>query len=246
MGKSAIKRGQFAGKWHGFTLVELLVVISIIALLLAILMPSLQKAREQARAVVCGSNLRQMGMIWMLYAEDNDQEFYTDAWGNAGYPQLWWVPIVEYEKGSSKILECPSMWQYGNFVNYSTGTSDYRNFRGWSRISEIDFGYGYNMTIVKGNSKVANFKRPATIGLQAEVACFYWWNYYDTGQNTLGYWFADRHRKGEYEMFRNATALTTRPGAAQVVYMDGHVNWEKTPYRNGTFLYPDNLQSSSR
>ena len=59
-------------KKKGFTLVELLVVISIIALLLAILMPSLQKAREQAKLVVCGSNLHQWGVVCFNFAADHD------------------------------------------------------------------------------------------------------------------------------------------------------------------------------
>jgi len=54
-----------------FTLVELLVVISIIALLLAILMPSLSKAREQGRRVVCLSNTKQLSLAMMVYTEDN-------------------------------------------------------------------------------------------------------------------------------------------------------------------------------
>lgn len=58
------------GNSRGFTLVELLVVISIIALLLAILMPSLQKAREQAKTVVCLSNAKQLGFSWILYTEN--------------------------------------------------------------------------------------------------------------------------------------------------------------------------------
>ncbi len=58
---------------NGFTLVELLVVISIIALLLAILLPALSRAREIAREVVCRGNLRQVHMAIQVYAEDDSR-----------------------------------------------------------------------------------------------------------------------------------------------------------------------------
>ncbi len=56
----------------GFTLIELLVVIAIIALLTAILVPSLSRAREQARFIVCKSNLKSYGVLAFMYIEDND------------------------------------------------------------------------------------------------------------------------------------------------------------------------------
>ena len=63
---------QIHVKKGGFTLIELLVVISIIALLMAILMPVLQKAKGAAKAVMCKSNMRQIGVAADLYANAHD------------------------------------------------------------------------------------------------------------------------------------------------------------------------------
>jgi prepilin-type N-terminal cleavage/methylation domain-containing protein len=56
----------------GFTLIELLAVIAIIAVLMAVLMPALNIAREQARGIACSSNQRSLAMGYIMYASDND------------------------------------------------------------------------------------------------------------------------------------------------------------------------------
>src|SRR6478735_7685930 len=63
----------------GFTLVELLVVIGIIALLISILLPALNRARESARRIACGSNLRQVAMAFFMYTGENGGWFPSPA-----------------------------------------------------------------------------------------------------------------------------------------------------------------------
>jgi prepilin-type N-terminal cleavage/methylation domain-containing protein len=82
-------------KNRGFTLIELLVVIAIISILMAILMPALQRVKEQAREMGCRANLRQYGIAQSIYLDDNDDR-YPSAWtslvGNeypyGGYPRF--------------------------------------------------------------------------------------------------------------------------------------------------------------
>ncbi len=57
--------------WRGFTLIELLVVIAIIAILMAILMPSLTRAREQGKRMVCMNNTKTLALGWMIYCEEH-------------------------------------------------------------------------------------------------------------------------------------------------------------------------------
>jgi len=109
-------------KRDAFTLVELLVVISIIALLLSILMPALSKVREQARTVICKSRMSQWGQFVFLYAHDNADSLPHTASGDQADHYFWFDKLGRYisEKrtneeeghGSNYDLEarkCPAM-----------------------------------------------------------------------------------------------------------------------------------------
>ena len=90
-------------KARAFTLIELLVVIAIIALLMSILMPVVQKARKQAKSVICQSNLRQWGFVLNFYADDNNAFFMS---GSGGSHFEWMEPARPYYK-DREMRFCP-------------------------------------------------------------------------------------------------------------------------------------------
>jgi prepilin-type N-terminal cleavage/methylation domain-containing protein/prepilin-type processing-associated H-X9-DG protein len=151
---------------NGFTLVELLVVISIIAMLLAILMPSLAKVRNAGRAVVCGSQLRQLQIAAQMYSRDNKDRILPGYQPNGVYcwqllnpymPTNLWVSSGD---GTNRhvTMRCPG------FVSKYAGKA---SLNWWGSV-----GYGTNLHFnsasgIPGNAdKVTgeNFKNPAKLG----------------------------------------------------------------------------------
>jgi prepilin-type N-terminal cleavage/methylation domain-containing protein len=73
----------------GFTLIELLVVIAIIAILAALLLPTLARAKGKARRIQCANNARQLGTTWALYSSDNNEGLAPNGFGAPGKPPLF-------------------------------------------------------------------------------------------------------------------------------------------------------------
>lgn len=96
-------------KPKAFTLIELLVVIAIIALLLAILMPSLGIAKKKAQSLVCKANLKQWGLVFLMYTQDNDDRFWADYRSGPGNTQGKWMPMLSDMYGDvDEFRFCPS------------------------------------------------------------------------------------------------------------------------------------------
>ncbi len=115
----------------GFTLIELLVVIAVIALLLALLVPALRAAREQARRAVCLSNLRQLTLAWLMYAQEHNgclvkgRVASPTIWGRPSEPHppkvFGWLGRAFEQTDRSAVmghLDKGSLWPYINDVDF--------------------------------------------------------------------------------------------------------------------------------
>lgn len=156
----------------GFTLIEVLVVVAIIALLIAILLPSLSRARAQGRNSQCLSNLRQSGLACQMFAAGNNG--FIPRGGNN--TSLHWTMVVAKELGQIKryyvnsaspgqylvnrlnvggmeVLQCPerrTQLTYP-FMDYVVNALNPNYGSGWVEVSGID------------NSKLSTYKQPAQV-----------------------------------------------------------------------------------
>jgi len=215
-------------KANGFTLVELLVVIGIIALLISILLPSLQKARDSAVRVSCAAQLRQVGTFWHMYANEFKGAF-PDMLGSFG---TWEVFLNEYRLHAiqkwkvtdGKVFYCPTQtgaeklfahdgFYYGWNAVQGTPSSDpittyvylgYEIYAG-NHNARLWNGSGDLPPAFKSNEKnLAD--RPLVMDIYADYS-FY---------PSLG-WSVSSHLEGK-----------PKPVGRNICFGDGHVSWKQT------------------
>ena len=107
---------------NAFTLIELLVVIAIIAILMAVLMPALHRAREGGKRSSCLSNLKQLTLAWNMYADENDDRLVNGATGYSNRNMAWgdhsrelaWIDTLDNSSWDVQIrgIRTGALWPY--------------------------------------------------------------------------------------------------------------------------------------
>ncbi len=126
----------------GFTLIELLVVIAIIGILAGILLPVLSRARESARKTQCMSNVKQIGMGLIMYANENSESFPSDSAYSESSPAMRGLNLLyDTYVSDNKVFNCTSDATVTSALNsgMSASTSD-----GMEAFTSTQCSYGYD------------------------------------------------------------------------------------------------------
>lgn len=235
--------------WHtrsavcGFTLIELLVVISIIFLLAAILFPVFGRARENARRAACQSNLKQISVALLLYAQDYDDRLVEARYGNTGNQgfgestppgdpvvRYKWMDAIQPHIKNEQVFNCPSQ-------KFPTTVEDGITYYSYSFRDGTHYGsYAINATYFSAGDA---FQSPAYTGTAAgvplsslEAAANTVW-VTDGNVGYLFYWditsfpFAQDsnqpRRMGNSSDRLAASIIERHLGTTNVLYCDGHV-----------------------
>ncbi|MHC4111435.1 MAG: prepilin-type N-terminal cleavage/methylation domain-containing protein [Planctomycetota bacterium] len=249
-------------KRRGFTLIELLVVIAIIALLMAILMPALNRARELGRRTVCMGNLKQLALAWVMFADENRGDLVNGLAGanNGATPPIitGWVGSISLNaQGNPDIdkREQVRRIKQGTLWDYSKNPKVFRCPAGqvnhMSTYAIVDSMNGASTTLTKADQVWANNRGDLTktnerivfVGIGRVRDGSFKVNY-DVGQ-----WGAPppvRHRDGTTVSYADAHSVYWKwKGLQDTVVYGRNETWDQGPISDEGWLDLEMMQRAT-
>jgi prepilin-type processing-associated H-X9-DG protein/prepilin-type N-terminal cleavage/methylation domain-containing protein len=214
-------------KRRAFTVVELLVVIAVVALLVAMLLPSLSQAKSSAQRVQCAHDVRQLGMAAQIYWDENEGVSFRYSYGSTNGGKLYWFGWLEDGPEGTRDFDPTQavLWPYlqGRGVEVCPSLRRHaRHFK--SKANGATYGYGYNLQLAGSLSQppvqIARVARPSDIVLFADAAQINTFQAPASPDNPLleeFYYITDTEPTVHFRHQRRANA----------VYCDGHVESER-------------------